>query len=68
MPNHSRPLPSSPPASTSQKPITVSIVSHGQLTLIRPLLGHVAQRHGHITLLGKDASRFKSHEVDRLGV
>ena len=38
MPIHSRPLPSSPPATTSQKPITVSIVSHGQLALIRPLL------------------------------
>lgn len=31
-------------------------------TLIRTLLGHVAQRDGHITLLGKDASRFKPHE------
>ena len=33
MPNHSRPSPS-----THAKPITVSIVSHGQLALIRPLL------------------------------
>jgi ABC-type branched-subunit amino acid transport system ATPase component len=37
-------------------------------TLIRTLLGHVARRDGHITLFGKDASRFKPHEVDRLGV
>ncbi|MDB5877553.1 MAG: glycosyl transferase family protein, partial [Variovorax sp.] len=36
MPNHSRPLPPAPLASA--KPITVSIVSHGQLPLIRPLL------------------------------
>lgn len=36
MPNHSLPLPPAPPASA--KPITVSIVSHGQLALIRPLL------------------------------
>ena len=37
-------------------------------TLIRTLLGHVARRDGHITLFGKDASRFKPHEVSRLGV
>jgi branched-chain amino acid transport system ATP-binding protein len=37
-------------------------------TLIRTLLGHVAQRDGHITLFGKDASRYKPHEVARLGV
>ena len=36
MPNHSLPLQPAPPASA--KPITVSIVSHGQLALIRPLL------------------------------
>ena len=40
----------------------------GKSTLIRTLLGHVAQRDGHITLFGKDASRFKPHEVARLGV
>ena len=42
--------------------------SMGKSTLIRTLLGHVAQRDGHITLFGKDASRFKPHEVARLGV
>jgi branched-chain amino acid transport system ATP-binding protein len=40
----------------------------GKSTLIRTLLGHVTQRDGHITLFGKDASRFKPHEVARLGV
>jgi branched-chain amino acid transport system ATP-binding protein len=40
----------------------------GKSTLIRTLLGHVAQRDGHITLFGKDASRYKPHEVARLGV
>ena len=39
----------------------------GKSTLIRTLLGHVTQRDGHITLFGKDASRFKPHEVARLG-
>ncbi len=33
----------------------------GKSTLIRTLLGHVAQREGHITLFGKDASRYKPH-------
>ncbi len=32
------------------------------------LLGHVAQREGHLTLFGKDCSRAKPHEVARLGV
>lgn len=36
MPNHSLPLQPAPPS--PRKPITVSIVSHGQLALIRPLL------------------------------
>lgn len=40
----------------------------GKSTLIRTLLGHVTQRSGTITLLGVDASRFKPHEVARLGV
>jgi ABC-type branched-subunit amino acid transport system ATPase component len=35
-------------------------------TRIRTLLDHVSQRDGHITLFGKDASRFKPHEVARL--
>jgi branched-chain amino acid transport system ATP-binding protein len=40
----------------------------GKSTLIRTLLGHVPQRDGHISLFGQDASRFKPHEVARLGV
>jgi branched-chain amino acid transport system ATP-binding protein len=40
----------------------------GKSTLIRTLLGHVAQREGHIALFGRDASRAKPHEVARLGV
>jgi len=40
----------------------------GKSTLIRTLLGHVAQRDGRISLFGQDASRFKPHEVARLGV
>ena len=40
----------------------------GNSTLIRTLLGHVPQRDGHISLFGQDASRFKPHEVARLGV
>ncbi|MEO8122108.1 MAG: ATP-binding cassette domain-containing protein, partial [Rhodoferax sp.] len=40
----------------------------GKSTLIRTLLGHVTQRDGSITLFGQDASRFKPHEVARLGV
>ena len=40
----------------------------GKSTLIRSLLGHVAQREGQITLFGQDASRSKPHEVARLGV
>lgn len=40
----------------------------GKSTLIRSLLGHVNQREGHVSLFGQDASRFKPHEVARLGV
>jgi branched-chain amino acid transport system ATP-binding protein len=40
----------------------------GKSTLIRTLLGHVAQREGHITLFGEDMSRAKPHEVARAGV
>lgn len=40
----------------------------GKSTLIRTLLGHVAQRDGSIAFFGKDASRARPHEVARLGV
>jgi branched-chain amino acid transport system ATP-binding protein len=40
----------------------------GKSTLIRTLLGHVAQRDGHISLFGQDMSRAKPYEVARLGV
>ena len=40
----------------------------GKSTLIRSLLGHVAQREGSIRLFGQDISRAKPHEVARLGV
>jgi branched-chain amino acid transport system ATP-binding protein len=40
----------------------------GKSTLIRTLLGHVAQRDGQITLFGQDVSRARPHEVARLGV
>jgi branched-chain amino acid transport system ATP-binding protein len=40
----------------------------GKSTLIRSLLGHVAQRDGRITLFGQDASRYAPHQVARLGV
>jgi branched-chain amino acid transport system ATP-binding protein len=40
----------------------------GKSTLIRTLLGHVAQREGRISLFGEDASRARPHEVARLGV
>jgi branched-chain amino acid transport system ATP-binding protein len=40
----------------------------GKSTLIRALLGHVAQREGRITLFGQDRSRAKPHEVARAGV
>lgn len=40
----------------------------GKSTLIRSLLGHVAQREGQIQLFGRDVSRARPHEVARLGV
>ena len=40
----------------------------GKSTLIRTVLGHVAQRDGYIGLFGKDTSGFKPHEVARLGI
>jgi len=40
----------------------------GKSTLIRTLLGHVAQRDGSIQLFGLDMSRARPHEVARLGV
>jgi branched-chain amino acid transport system ATP-binding protein len=40
----------------------------GKSTLIRSVLGHVAQRDGQIHLFGRDVSRAKPHEVARLGV
>lgn len=40
----------------------------GKSTLIRSLLGHVAQRTGEIRLFGADASKARPHEVARKGV
>lgn len=40
----------------------------GKSTLIRTLLGHVAQREGQIVLAGRDMSRARPHEVARRGV
>ena len=40
----------------------------GKSTLIRSLLGHVAQREGQVRLFGQDISRARPHEVARLGV
>ena len=40
----------------------------GKSTLIRTLLGHVAQREGSITLFGQDMSAARPHQVARLGV
>ncbi len=40
----------------------------GKSTLIRTLLGHVAQREGRIRLFGQDVSMARPHEVARLGV
>ena len=40
----------------------------GKSTLIRTLLGHVAQRSGHIGLFGHDMSNARPHQVARLGV
>ncbi len=40
----------------------------GKSTLIRTLLGHVAQREGRIHLFGQDMSTARPHQVARLGV
>ena len=40
----------------------------GKTTLIRTLLGHVAQRSGRITIGGRDLSRARPHEVARAGI
>jgi branched-chain amino acid transport system ATP-binding protein len=40
----------------------------GKSTLIRTLLGHVAQRAGHIVVRGRDMSRARPHEVARMGI
>ena len=40
----------------------------GKSTLIRTLLGHVAQRSGQIRLFGHDMSQARPHQVARLGV
>jgi branched-chain amino acid transport system ATP-binding protein len=40
----------------------------GKSTLIRSLLGHVAQRDGRLSLFGHDISRARPHEVARQGV
>ena len=40
----------------------------GKSTLIRTLLGHVAQRDGSIHFFGQDMSRAKPHQMARLGV
>jgi len=40
----------------------------GKSTLIRTLLGHVAQRDGRIRLFGQDLSQAKPHDVARRGV
>lgn len=40
----------------------------GKSTLIRSFLGHVTQRSGRIVVFGQDASRFRPHQVARLGV
>jgi branched-chain amino acid transport system ATP-binding protein len=40
----------------------------GKTTLIRTLLGHVAQRSGRIHIGGRDLSRARPHEVARAGI
>ncbi|MET0520306.1 MAG: ATP-binding cassette domain-containing protein, partial [Burkholderiaceae bacterium] len=40
----------------------------GKSTLIRTLLGHVAQRQGRIRLRGQDRSRARPHEMARQGL
>jgi branched-chain amino acid transport system ATP-binding protein len=40
----------------------------GKSTLIRTLLGHVAQRDGHVSLFGQDVSKSPPFAIARLGV
>ena len=40
----------------------------GKSTLIRSLLGHVKQRSGRVTVLGRDVSRARPHVAARLGI
>ena len=40
----------------------------GKSTLIRTLLGHVAQREGQVSIAGADCSRARPHEVARRGL
>ena len=40
----------------------------GKSTLIRTLLGHVAQREGQVSIAGADCSRARPHEVARRGI
>lgn len=40
----------------------------GKTTLIRTLLGHVAQKEGHVSFWGHDAMRMRPHQLSRLGV
>lgn len=40
----------------------------GKSTLIRTLIGHVAQRSGRVTLFGRDVSRARPHEIAREGI
>jgi branched-chain amino acid transport system ATP-binding protein len=40
----------------------------GKSTLIRSILGHVAQRAGQVLLLGRDVSRAKPHDIARAGI
>ncbi len=40
----------------------------GKSTLIRTVLGHVAQRDGHVSIFGQDVSKAPAYEIARLGV
>ena len=40
----------------------------GKSTLIRSLLGHVAQRSGQISIFGQDMSRAQPHQIGRAHV
>ena len=56
---------------TIQRGQTIGLLGRngmGKSTLIRTLLGHVAQREGNIQLFGQDMSRARPHQVARLGV